>query len=528
MSIKKIMIIQIIIVLSALLFVSPTIFSQDIHTILLKSVGGEKAVKKIESLQSIYTFGTFDMNGTLGEFDFKLKFPNKYILSITTPNYSIVQGYDGNIAWQKDISGKKTEVTGSEKRAILSNVYLNSFSYLFDDSLQNKKYIGIEKRNGNTYHKILFMPTADDTIITFYNIESDDRDYFITKQDMVEFITNEKSYQNVENIRTPFSTISTAKTYNLTITQTVKKIEFDKPFDDSIFRFQKESETSYLLAPQKKFSLKFEFQNGHIFLPVKLNGTKKVYMLLDSGASASILHLPEIAGMGLDSIGIMPAMGLSGSSQTQLVRVDSLQIGNLTIYNQIAGSLDLKQLVKTNINKVPFGGILGNDFLSQFPVLINYPKKEITIYNPQNYQAPPGGNHIPFEYYMLIPTIECEVASVIGKYIVDLGNAFGLILHHNFVKSNNISDKIKNKTKQKQIIGGVGGAIIGFEGILDSFKIGETLLLNEKVHLPVDSYGLSGSKEIAGNIGNALLKRYQIFFDYLQNELILYKNQDSQ
>ncbi len=496
----------------------------SINSILTKSVGGEKAVERIKTLQSVYMSGSVNMNGTKGTFEYLLKLPNKYLLTLTFSNFSIIQGFDGKTAWQQDISRQKTELTGNSKKEILSSVYLNSFSFLFDDSLNNKKYLGKSVINNKEYHKIMLNPFPNDTIIAFYNILSGNREFFKTKQDLTGTTTFESSYQTFENILVPFFLKITAENFNFTLTQTVENLIFDKPFDDSIFLFQKRSDRDYHFSSQKPITLKFEFQNNRIYIPVNINKSKKIYMLLDSGAGASIIHQRTAIALNLDSIGVIPAVGASGTINSQLVRIDSLQINGLSLYNMTVGSLDLSMLIKPKINKIEFGGILGNDFLSQFPVLINFQTQEITIYNPNNYQAPPNGNHIPFEYYNLIPTIKCSVASVNGKFIIDLGNSIGLILHPHFVNTHNLIERIKERNKSKQLIGGIGGTTDGIVGVVDSFKIGNQILLDEQVYLPQSSLGLVSSEEIGGNIGITLLKRYSIFLDYLKNEIILYKN----
>ena len=499
----------------------------SISSILTKSVGGKKAVERIKTLQSVCISGSVNMNGTKGTFEYLLKFPNKYLLSLNFPNFSMVQGFDGETAWQQDISGQKTKLTGSSKKDILSSVYLNTFSFLFDDSLNNKKYLGKTVINNKEYYQIMLHPFPDDTILAYYNILSGHRELFKTKQDLTNTTTFESSYQTIENIRIPFFLKTTIEKFNFTLTQTIENLIFDKPLDDSLFLFQKQSKASYQFLSQNTITLKFEFHNDRIYIPVTINKSKKMYMLLDSGAGTSIIHQPIAAALNLDSVGFVPAIGAAGTINSQLVRIDSLQMSSLRLYNMIAGSLDLSLLLKQKINKVDFGGILGNDFLSQFPILLNFHTQELTIYNPKDYQAPTNGNQIPFEYYNLIPTIECSIGSVKGKFIIDLGNSIGLILHPHFINTHNLIEKINEKNKSTQLIGGIGGITDGTVGVIDSFKIGSQLLLDEKVYLPKNSYGLVSSKEIDGNIGISLLKRFTIFFDFLQNKIILYNDSTS-
>jgi len=518
---RPIKIIILFVLLSILSFTS-SVYSTDIASILQKSVGGEKAVETIKSLESIYMSGDIDMNGTIGTFEYKFRFPQRYLLTLTFQNFSIIQGYDGSVAWQKDISGQKTELTGPEKKAILQTVYLNSFSFLFDDSLKNKKSLGRSYLGGNVYEQLIFFPFDNDTLNIYFDAITGYRKITKSKQDFFETVSYDSLYRKINNINVPFYSKSVVQQMNFSFSQSVDTIIFDKTFPDSIFLFQKRSDSNYRFPATEKITLNFEFHNNHIFLPVTISGTKKVHMLLDSGAGASIIKTSTVNELHFDTVGTIPAVGVSGSEETKLYRTDSLRIGELKLYNQRVGSLQLQNIMKNKINKVEFGGILGNDFLSQFPVLVDYQNKELTIFNPKHYKAPKGGNSINFEYYMLIPTIEAKVASQKCKLIIDLGNAFGLILHPHFIQSQNIEQKLKDKVEINQLMGGIGGAVKGFQAVVDSVQLGNQILIDEKVSLPQSSQGLSGSKEIGGNIGNALLKRYKVLLDYPNNMIILF------
>ncbi len=497
--------------------------ASEIQSILQKSVGGKKAVERIRSLKSIYMSGTVNMNGVLGTFEYKSKLPDKFHLALKFPSFSMEQGYDGTTAWQQDLTGQKTELTGTEKNEVIKTIYLNSYKYLFDDTIPNKNYLGKSYVGEKIYEQILFFPTIRDTIHAFFDVTTGNRTISKSKQDLFEVVSYDSLFQTVDDINFPFYSQSVIKEMNFTFYQLVDSVLFDVDFPDSIFLFQKRNDANYRFPAKNKLTIKIEFQNNHIFVPVTISGTRKVYMLLDSGAGASIINKKIADEIIFDSIGTMPAIGVSGTARTKLIRTDSMQIGDLKLYKQIAGSMDLQNIMRRKINKVEFGGILGNDFLSQFPILIDYQKKELTIYNPKNHQAQSGGNKINFEYYMLIPTIECKVGSAKGTFIVDLGNSFGLILHDNFVKEHNLKEIITIDIESKQLIGGIGGASVGQTAVVDSFLIGDEILLDEKVTILSPGEGIVGSTEIAGNIGNRLLKKYKVYLNFSKNEIILYK-----
>ena len=117
--------------LIGVLFFTSLSYGSELTEILNKSVGGDKAVEQIKRLKSIYLSGRVNLNGSIGRFESKIKYPDKFYLSLDFEKFSMAQGYDGEIAWQKNMTGQKTELTGSEKNEVLNTLYMSNFRYLF-------------------------------------------------------------------------------------------------------------------------------------------------------------------------------------------------------------------------------------------------------------------------------------------------------------------------------------------------------------------------------------------------------------
>jgi len=68
----------------------------------------------------------------------------------------------------------------------------------------------------------------------------------------------------------------------------------------------------------------------------------------------------------------------------------------------------------------------------------------------------------------------------------------------------------------------VGGGIAGKSAYAASFALGGLRLTDLRVILPESGGGLSGSVELAGNIGNLLLGQFRVLFDYAAQSLVFY------
>ena len=207
-----------------------------------------------------------------------------------------------------------------------------------------------------------------------------------------------------------------------------------------------------------------------------------------------------------------------------LMKTDSINIGELTLLNQVVGAIDLTGLANNQNNGDAFGGILGYDFLSRFPVLVDYKNKELTVYNPADVSLPEGGIHIPFNLTMQIPTITAEIEGVEGEFIIDLGNAFGLILFKPFVENHRLMESFTEVSHSTRLIGGVGGTVAGYMARGKTFTLGQIVIEEPEVLVPEISGGITASEDIAGNIGNMVLEEFSVLFDYQKNEIILFPN----
>ncbi len=173
------------------------------------------------------------------------------------------------------------------------------------------------------------------------------------------------------------------------------------------------------------------------------------------------------------------------------------------------------------------GGMLGYDFLSRFPVLIDYSDSSLTVFDPDGFERPIGEIAVDFDLIMLIPSVKGKLNSIEGDFLIDLGNAFGLILHRNFVDKNNLEELLDDVQTNPGSIGGVGGQIAGKTAFAATFRFGDILLPSLRAMLPDEGLGLAGSEELAGNIGNMVLENFRILFDYERSQLVFYEVEES-
>ena len=498
----------------------------NIDSLLVKSIGGVKGYEALKNLEIITTEGTVILNGISGKFKQIIKMPDKLYIEINMEDFSLIQGYDGITAWGKDLNGSYTEITGYEKNNMLSTLYFDSFSNLSIGSVPGAyNYIGLVNYNNDEFHQIDFYPLNLDTVSIYFDNNTGLRAISMSKLDNLNTITTFSDYRTINDILFPFYLHATVESANLNTDFSVKTIQINQKISDSIFNMPSQKPSNFFFPPESsKVSVNIDYKLGHLRIPVILNGKRKLWMILDSGASSTIYHKPAIEDLELKVVGTIPAKGIGGYDDAELVRVDSLKVGEIVLKNKLNGSLNMSGLNKSTPNNDRFGGILGYDFLSEFPTLIDYNNSIITFYNPDSFEPLPNGIEIPFSLTMQVPTVVASINGISGQFIVDLGNAFGLIIHKPFYNQNKLENIFENIKETDSKLKGIGKATLRKSANATDFRMGKIKIDTLKVLIPESSGGISGSFEIAGNIGNLLLENYKILFDYKNLRLILYQS----
>ena len=515
---------KLIITILLALLTAPAACGLDLDSLLRQSVGGDAAVDVLRDVRTVRTTGTIVLNGEAGVFAQYYQAPDKYYIEVVFSNFSLVQGYDGKIAWQQDLNGGLSELSGFARRELLWTVYFESHGYLFDEDQKIKKtYLGVSELPTGFFHEVAFYSNEADTVRCYFDVLSGLRRQMLTPIDQLVASSIFDDFRTVSGVLVPFSTTLIVEEAGLLTEFLADSIELNGAIPDMVFTMPSAARHDYHFPDSVvQVTIPFEYAGGQIRIPVTINGRRTVWVILDSGASANILHSRTVADLALPQVGSLPAMGMAGYEQVALVQTDSIQIGELTLYEQVAGSMDMSLLSGRLDQKNLFGGIVGYDFLSRFPMLINFEASTVTVFNPETYEPPPGGSEIAFHLTLLVPTVHGEIVGVGGDFIVDLGNALGLVLHHDFVTEHRLGEKLEAVGDNEIGLGGLGGVLAGRKALAGSFRMGDVVIDSLVVVMPDSAMGIAGSQELAGNIGIRVLENYRVLLDYRNSRLILY------
>lgn len=169
---------------------------------------------------------------------------------------------------------------------------------------------------------------------------------------------------------------------------------------------------------------------------------------------------------------------------------------------------------------IPVAGVIGYDFLAQFPFLVDYSAKTITIFPPKDTAIPfVHGIEIPLEpplpqkQYGPAVSLDLELPDgrrMKAKLSVDTGSLPGLVLHLPFLQRNNLHPA---KDAPAVLTTSYGGTRHMVRGTSPVVLLGDLRLSSFETVYAIDPIGMGGSTDFDGEIGNEILSRFRVYMD---------------
>ena len=143
------------------------------------------------------------------------------------------------------------------------------------------------------------------------------------------------------------------------------------------------------------------FVNRHqIVLSVSVNHTGPYNFLLDSGTQMTMIDPSLATELHLDTQGAAVVAGAGSRQSTSFAQLDLVEAGSQAVAHQRVIVYDLQNLRSSDLH---IQGILGEDFLEHFDMLIDNPHRLLCLDNSAAMRAEVKGQHIP-----LVATAEPE------------------------------------------------------------------------------------------------------------------------
>lgn len=296
---------------------------------------------------------------------------------------------------------------------------------------------------------------------------------------------------------------------------------------------------------KRKLVIPFETCQNLVIVPVVVNGQLPLRFILDTGVRTAILSERTYADML--GLGYTRQYRITGPGGEKII--GALVTNNITLTLPSPGHpeglrgqghsmlvLEEDYLQLSRHLGIEVHGIIGYEIFSRFVVRINYDRQELTILDPQHYRIPKRYHGIPMVIEDTKPYIRTQCTYGNGhqtdlKLMVDTGASHSLLL----LPESDSSVEVPARTIQGSIGRGLGGDIQGRIGRVASIQIGSQTRKNLLINRPIASFPDPNSYSDTlrstdvfrhGTLGEEILRRFHLIFDYSKGMLYVKKNSE--
>ena len=272
----------------------------------------------------------------------------------------------------------------------------------------------------------------------------------------------------------------------------------------------------------------FEISNNLIVLQCRVNSSRPLSFILDTGASASVINDSRARELGFQSQGQVSATTQGGSTEASFVKGVLLDLSGVEFPDMTLTAIRLGGLEAGLGRNVD--GILGYEIFNRFVVEIDYASKTVKFYEPQSYRYSGRGEVLPITIEDNTPFARAKVAaggnqSFEGMFLINTGLTGTLALNSPFVARNKLLDLVPN-TKAITFGSILAGVSSGRIGRVKSLQFGRFVISSPVANFSQDAAGDDSDVEFDGMIGGEVLRRFKLTVDYSRKQIILEPNKE--
>jgi hypothetical protein len=278
------------------------------------------------------------------------------------------------------------------------------------------------------------------------------------------------------------------------------------------------------LATPGTAKLPFDYRARHVWLKASVNGGAPENFLFDTGASVTVIDSGWAATHGLKTQGRMQAAGAGAAGGASFATLGSLRIASAS-----GDGVELKDVRIAVLDVSPsfepmfwrsMAGVIGYDVISRFVVTVDYDDSVLVLHDPATWTY--TGTEKPLAMIMngTVPALMGKFDGTDeGLFRLDVGSSSTVDVHAPFAKKTGILNKMGRTTRFDGV--GFGGSFSSDVGRLRSMSLGPYEWDDPVVTVSHATEGAFASEEFAGNIGNRILERFRVTFDYDRRQVYL-------
>lgn len=276
---------------------------------------------------------------------------------------------------------------------------------------------------------------------------------------------------------------------------------------------------------------------GHLAVPVSIDGGEPKVFLFDTGAGATVLDRAFADELALEHLGDVDAVGVSGSASAAFMRAQALTVGgpsfagleafegeqvsdtSFTWESPVFVVLDFGAIAEAL--GAPVVGVLGSDFIARCQVELDADALRLWPYGAE-IEASEGWHTVALAIVDRVPsawaTFPTQQGEVGGWFRIDTGDNGSVTFHGPAIEEHGL---LAGRETSPISFGGVGGSSFGYVAEFEWLELGDLRVGPLEAGFAIQAEGTFGQSDLAGNIGQGILGRYDVRLDYSRRQMAL-------
>lgn len=276
---------------------------------------------------------------------------------------------------------------------------------------------------------------------------------------------------------------------------------------------------------EEHFPIPFKLMRNKIIVPVRVNNSKELSIILDTGMPSDGLLLFDKSLADELKLAGAKRFRISGAGKGKTSYALKAESVFLTLSGNDFKNQSVLILESDTMRGFPTDGVIGRTLFGSHVIKIDYDKKVITPIDPSKFRADPTWEEIPLTFNDYgIPFVYAAV-SISGEKEIDV------FLYIDLASSEALELLVKPDMKfllpeglpEKHLGRGLDGDIHGQFGRISTFRIGSFVLHDVPTAFPRASIR-SRQRGADGILCDNALRRFNLIFDYSRAKLYLKPN----
>ncbi len=419
-------------------------------------------------------------------------------------------------SWELTPSGQLQTLAQSDGQALQRDAALQFADVLHGRGGAHTELEAPESRDGRTW-RVLRVSFGDaDSYEAFIDPATGALEGFRILEDRQRRFEKLSDWRVIAGVRMPFLQTVTTEAADGTQAFALTSLELNVPLTPAALqRPAPVRRTSFAGGALSTGWIPFQFYGtGHIFFDALVNG-HRTRVLLDSGATVSAIDTVFMRTLGVNAQGKFAAPGSGGIATAGFAGGLTVEVGNLTVHNLKAITLDLAPTAARMTHALPF--VLGDEVFNELAVDIDFVHRRLAFRDPGALGRPAGSSEVPLRRIFgnrSVP-VALEGAAAV-EFEFDLGNGSLLQVYPAYYQAHRLLDG--RPTSQL-----LGGAVGGFHpwtvATLRTVNFAGVEFHEVPADFAPDTLSGANSNRVVGNIGNSILARFHLIIDYSHDRL---------